>query len=65
LEALARSGGIGAAELEELRLGLWSLLHGYILLRSTRPDEAWSDAVLERSLDALLEATLGAAEAGR
>jgi AcrR family transcriptional regulator len=64
LEALARTGGIGAAELEQLRLGLWSLLHGYILLRSTRPDEAWSDAVLERSLDALLEATLGTAKAG-
>jgi AcrR family transcriptional regulator len=64
LEAVARRGGLGAAELETLRLGLWSLLHGYILLRAARPDEAWSDAVLERSLDALLEATLGAAGTG-
>jgi AcrR family transcriptional regulator len=64
LEALARSGGIGAAEFETLRLGLWSLLHGYILLRATRPQEAWSEAVLERSLDALLESTLGAAGPG-
>lgn len=64
LEVLARSGGLAAPELESLRLGLWSLLHGYILLRTTRPEEAWSEAVLERSLDALLEGTLGAA-AGR
>jgi AcrR family transcriptional regulator len=63
LEALARSGGIVEADLEVLRLGLWSLLHGYILLRTTRPDEAWSEAVLERSVDALLDAALGAAEA--
>jgi AcrR family transcriptional regulator len=62
LEALARSGGVEPEDFERLRLALWSLLHGYILLRTTRPDEAWSDAVLERSLDALLEATLGAVE---
>jgi AcrR family transcriptional regulator len=59
LEASARSGGLGAAEFETLRLGLWSLLHGYILLRVEHPEEAWSDAVLERALDALLEGTLG------
>lgn len=64
LEALAHAGGIGAEAFETLRLGLWSLLHGYILLRTTRPEETWSDAVLERSLDALLDATFGAAEAG-
>lgn len=65
LEALAaRRGGISAAELESLRLGLWSLLHGYILLRGSRPEEPWSDAVLARSIDALLEATLGPEEAG-
>jgi AcrR family transcriptional regulator len=64
LEAFAGHGGSGATELETLRLGLWSLLHGYILLRTTRPDEAWSEAVLEHALDALLDATLGAAEAG-
>lgn len=63
LEALARRGGLGADDLETLRLGLWSLLHGYILLRATHPDEAWSEAVLRHALDALLEATLGAAEA--
>jgi AcrR family transcriptional regulator len=64
LEALARRGGIGAAEFESLRLGLWSLLHGYILLRAARPEEAWTDAVLEHSIDALLEATLGGAGSG-
>jgi AcrR family transcriptional regulator len=64
LEALARGGGLGAAEFETLRLGLWSLLHGYILLRVTHPEEAWSDAVLERALDALLEGTLGRAVSG-
>jgi AcrR family transcriptional regulator len=65
LEALARRGGMGVAEFESLRLGLWSLLHGYILLRAARPDEAWSDGVLEHSIDALLERTLGAAGSGR
>jgi AcrR family transcriptional regulator len=64
LEALARGGRVGVEDLETLRLGLWSLLHGYILLRTTRPDEAWSEAVLERSLDALLDTILGAAEPG-
>jgi hypothetical protein len=59
LEVLAGSGGIDAAQFEALRLGLWSLLHGYILLRTTRPDEPWSDSVLERAVDALLDATLG------
>jgi len=61
LEALAQRGGIGAAGFEALRLGLWSLLHGYILLRTSRPDEPWSDEVLERSVDALLESTFGGA----
>lgn len=65
LEALAERGGLGAPAFEGLRLGLWSLLHGYILLRTTRPDEPWSDAVLERSVDALLDATLGEARVAR
>jgi AcrR family transcriptional regulator len=60
LEVLADRGGIGEGEFEELRLGLWSVLHGYILLRTSHPEEDWSDAVLERSVDALLDATLGA-----
>jgi AcrR family transcriptional regulator len=63
LEALAQRGGIGADDFEVLRLGLWSLLHGYILLRTSRPDEPWSDAVLERSVDALLDRTFGQAGA--
>jgi AcrR family transcriptional regulator len=61
LEELAHRGGLGAAQLETLRLGLWSLLPGYILVRVTHPEEAWSDIVLERALDALLENTLGEA----
>jgi len=54
LDALCRDCGADAGALETLRLGLWSLLHGYILLRTSRPDENWSDAVLERGIDALL-----------
>jgi len=66
LEAFARDRGIGDDErLETLRLGLWSVMHGYILLRTSHPDEAWSDAVLERALDALLDATVGEEEASR
>jgi len=59
LEALAERGGVGSEAFEPLQLMLWSLLHGYILLRTTRPDEPWSEAMLVRSVDALLEATLG------
>lgn len=65
LDALCRECGAGPDALETLRLGLWSLLHGYILLRTSRPDETWSDAVLEHGIDALLGATLGAPETGR
>lgn len=61
LEAWAERGGIGADAAEVLRLGLWSLLHGYILLRTTRPHEPWTDAVLERSIDALLDTALATA----
>jgi hypothetical protein len=65
LEGLARGSGMSDAQLETLRLGLWSLLHGYILLRTARPDEAWSDDVFECSLDALLDSALGPREAPR
>jgi len=65
LEALAERGGLAPEAFDALRLGLWSLLHGFILLRTTHPDEPWSDAVLGQSVDALLEATLGATGAAR
>lgn len=65
LDALAQSDAVDEAALDILRLGLWSLLHGYIVLRSTRPEEPWSDAVLEHALDALLDATLGGGEASQ
>lgn len=65
LEALARDRGLQQPQVETLRLGLWSLLHGYILLRTARPEEAWSDAVFECSLDALLDSALGPKEAPR
>lgn len=54
LEDMVRHGELKAGDLETLRQGLWSLLHGYILLQATRTDETWVPDLLERSVDALI-----------
>jgi AcrR family transcriptional regulator len=58
LEALVVRGVLPEQELETLRQGLWSLLHGFILLQWTRPDEDWVPDLLDRSLDAMIRGTL-------
>jgi AcrR family transcriptional regulator len=58
LEQLVRRGHLPEADLEALRQGLWSLLHGFILLQNTRPDETWEPDLLVRSLDALIRGWL-------
>ncbi len=63
IEELVRCGELPEARLETLRQGLWSLLHGYILLRTTRPEESWEQGLLERSLDALIRGSLRGADA--
>jgi AcrR family transcriptional regulator len=58
LDGLARGGRLSARELERLRQGLWSFVHGFILLQSTRPDEPWEPDLLEASLDAMIRGSL-------
>jgi len=58
LDDLVRSGWIGPREVERLRQGLWSFLHGFILLQTTRPDEAWEPDLLDASLDAMIRGSL-------
>jgi AcrR family transcriptional regulator len=58
LEALVRKSGLEAPDFEALRLGLWSLLHGMILLRTNHAEEPWSPDLLQRSVDALLDGWL-------
>jgi AcrR family transcriptional regulator len=63
LEALVRRGDLPEASLETLRQGLWLLLHGFVLLQTTRPDEAWEPGLLEASLGAMIRGTLALAAA--
>ncbi len=63
IDELVRRGELPEERRESLRQGLWSLLHGYILLRTTRADEHWEHDLLERSLDALIRGSLGGKEA--
>ena len=65
LEDLVRRDELDPGELEALRQGLWCLLHGFILLQTTRPDDAWEPRLLERSLDALIGGWLRGAGATR
>jgi len=64
LEDLEEAGVIAAEEREALRQALWSLLHGYILLQTHRPDEEWVPQLLEKSLDAMMRGFLGDVEGG-
>ncbi len=54
LEGMVARGDLHEADIETLKQGLWSLLHGFILLQHTRPDEDWMPGLLARSLDALI-----------
>ena len=54
LDDLVQRGVLDAEDREALRQGLWSLIHGTLLLQATRPDEDWVPDLLERSIDALV-----------
>ena len=58
LQDLIRSGDLSESDLEILRQGIWSLIHGFILLQTTRPDEEWEPHLLDRSLDAMIRGSL-------
>jgi AcrR family transcriptional regulator len=53
-ELVARGDLAGEDDLKSLRQGLWSLLHGFILLQTARPDEGWAPDLLEKGLDAMI-----------
>jgi len=58
LQDLVRQGDLREPDLEMLRQGIWSLIHGFILLQTTRPDEEWEPDLLDRSLDSLIRGSL-------
>jgi AcrR family transcriptional regulator len=54
LEKLAADGALTAAR-ETVGQSMWSFLHGFVLLRSSRTDVEWTPDVLEVGLAALLQ----------
>lgn len=60
LEELVRRGELPEDQLETLRQGLWCLIHGFILLQTTRPDDDWEPGLLASALDALIRGSLRA-----
>lgn len=58
LEELVRRGELPEDRLETLRQGLWCLLHGFILLQTTRPDHDWEPGLLDAALDATIRGSL-------
>lgn len=58
LDELVARGELDPGDLEGLRQGLWCLLHGLILLQTTRPDEGWEADLLDTSLHALIRGYL-------
>ena len=63
LDQLADQGHL-ASDLEAARQVFWSFLHGFILLRTTRPDLDWAKDVLDVGVDALLRGLLRDGERG-
>jgi AcrR family transcriptional regulator len=61
--ALLDAQGRLPAGFEPSSQALWAFLHGYILLRTGRPDYEWASDVLEVGVDALLRSLI-APEAG-
>jgi AcrR family transcriptional regulator len=63
LDQLAAKGRL-CVDLEAARQSFWSFLHGFILLRTTRPDLPWAKDVLEVGVDALLRGLVRGAPGG-
>jgi AcrR family transcriptional regulator len=61
--ALLDAQGRLPAGFEPTGQALWAFLHGYVLLRTGRPDHEWASNVLEVGVDALLRSLI-APEAG-
>lgn len=58
LQDLVRRGDLRASDQDMLRQGVWSLIHGFILLQTSHPGEEWEPDLLDRSLDALIRGSL-------
>jgi AcrR family transcriptional regulator len=58
LDAMVERGDLDVVKIEDLKQGLWSFLHGYILLQSTRPDHEWVPGLLDRSLNAMIRGSI-------
>jgi AcrR family transcriptional regulator len=58
LQDFVARGDLPASELEILRQGIWSLIHGFILLQTARADEEWKPQLLDRSLEAMIRGSL-------
>ncbi len=41
-------------DIEVARQSFWALIHGIISLQTTRPDEDWSEQLIDRALDAMI-----------
>ncbi len=50
---LAEQGRL-EADIELARQSFWALIHGIISLQTTRPDEDWSEQLIDRALDAMI-----------
>jgi len=57
-DQLALTGRLNTPDGELARQSLWALLHGLILLQSTRPDEAWVPDLVDRAIDAMIRGSL-------
>jgi AcrR family transcriptional regulator len=55
MRALSESGRLKVADIEAVQQSFWALLHGLISLQTSRPDHGWSDALVETSLEAMIE----------
>jgi AcrR family transcriptional regulator len=54
MRALEASGRLTVPDEETAAQAIWSLLHGLISLRTSRPDYPWSPSLVEHALDSLL-----------
>ena len=55
LQALADSGRLRIEDLASVQQSFWALLHGLISLQTNRPDYEWSEALIETSLEAMID----------
>lgn len=55
LDAFVRQGRVDAQRRELLEQALWSFLHGWILLQTSRPEADWQPDLLRRGIEAIVQ----------